>query len=139
VPPVVEAIHELTIEDLFTRRIAELMLSKKATDITIIDVRGLTDTTDFFVIGSADSDRQVKAISDAVREGLLEDDERPAYADEKEMTWIVLDYVNVVVHIFLKDRRKYYNLEKLWGDGKFTHIKDESVMSVNGTSTALRN
>jgi ribosome-associated protein len=116
--------------DLLTRRIAELMFTKKAYDVTIIDVRGLTDMTDYFVICSADSDKQVKAISDAVRDGLLLDDERPTYVDDKEMTWIVLDYVNVIVHIFQKERRAFYGLEKLWGDAKFTHLKDEQDLQL---------
>ncbi len=106
------------------------MFTKKATDVTIIDVRGLTDITDYFVICSADSDKQVKAISDAVRDGLLIDDERPTYVDDKEMTWIVLDYVNVIVHIFQKERRSFYGLEKLWGDAKFTHLKDEKELQL---------
>lgn len=116
--------------ELLTRRIAELMFTKKAYDVTIIDVRGLTDMTDYFVICSADSDKQVKAISDAVRDGLLLDDERPTYVDDKEMTWIVLDYVNVIVHIFQKERRAFYGLEKLWGDAKFTHLKDEKELQL---------
>lgn len=116
--------------ELLTRRIAELMFTKKASDITIIDVRGLTDMTDYFVICSADSDKQVRAISDAVRDGLLLDDERPTYVDDKEMTWIVLDYVNVIVHIFQKERRAFYGLEKLWGDAKFTHLKDEKELQL---------
>jgi ribosome-associated protein len=116
--------------DLLTRRIAELMFTKKAYDVTIIDVRGLTDMTDYFVICSADSDKQVKAISDAVRDGLLLDDERPTYVDDKEMTWIVLDYVNVIVHIFQKERRAFYGLEKLWGDAKITHLKDEQDLQL---------
>ncbi|MCS6988240.1 MAG: ribosome silencing factor [Chloroherpetonaceae bacterium] len=114
--------------ELLTRRIAELMFTKKAYDVTIIDVRGLTDITDYFVLCSADSDKQVKAISDAVRDGLLLDDERPIYVDDKEMTWIVLDYVNVIVHIFTKERREFYGLEKLWGDAKITRVKDEAEL-----------
>lgn len=116
--------------ELLTRRIAELMFTKKGYDVTIIDVRGLTDITDYFVLCSADSDKQVKAISDAVRDGLLLDDERPIYVDDKEMTWIVLDYVNVIVHIFTKDRREFYGLEKLWGDAKITRVEDPLALQL---------
>jgi ribosome-associated protein len=124
--------------DLLTRRIAELMFTKKASDVTIIDVRGLTDMTDFFVLCSADSDKQVKAISDAVRDGLLLDDERPSFVDDKEMTWIVLDYFNVIVHIFQKERREFYGLEKLWGDAKFTHVKDELELRLASPKKATK-
>jgi ribosome-associated protein len=120
--------------ELLPSRIAELMISKKGFDITIIDVRGKNNSIDFFVICSADSDRQVKAISDAVRDGLLEDDERPSYADDQESTWIVLDYFTVMAHIFVPDRRAFYALEKLWGDGKFTRLKDESAQTLTFVS-----
>jgi len=52
------------------------------------------------------------------------------YVDDKEMTWIVLDYVNVIVHIFQKERRAFYGLEKLWGDAKITHLKDEKDLQL---------
>lgn len=117
---------EISDSERLARRIAELALTKKATDITLLDVRTLSDAIDFFVICSADSDRQAKAICDAIYEGLLKDGEKPNHLELRELTWIVMDYITVVVHIFLRERRAFYALEKLWGDARFIHIKDEA-------------
>lgn len=117
---------EISESERLARRIAELALTKKAYDITLLDVRTLSDAMDFFVICSADSDRQVKAIADAIYEGLLEEGEKPKHLELRELTWVVMDYITVIVHIFLKERRAFYALEKLWGDARFIHIKEEA-------------
>ena len=108
------------------KKIAQFMLTKKARDVVMMDVRGLTDIADFFVIGTADSDVQVKAIADAVMDG-TEKIGSAAWHTEgvTERQWVLLDYVDVVAHVFHKDARKFYSLEKLWGDAKITEIKDE--------------
>jgi ribosome-associated protein len=108
------------------KKIAHFMLTKKARDVVMMDVRGLTDIADFFVIGTADSDVQVKAIADAVMDG-TEKLGSAAWHTEgmAERQWALLDYVDVVAHVFHKDARKFYGLEKLWGDAKITEIKDE--------------
>ena len=106
-------------------KLAELALSKKATDIKILDLRKLTTITDFFVICTAHSDVQVKAIADAIMEGSKKDGERPWHKEGMtHKTWVLLDYVEVVVHVFLNETRNFYGLEKLWGDAKIMEIKD---------------
>jgi len=106
-------------------KLAELALSKKATDIKILDLRKLTTITDYFVICTAHSDVQVKAIADAIMEGSKIDGERPWHKEGMtHKTWVLLDYVEVVVHIFLNETRSFYGLEKLWGDAKVTEISD---------------
>ena len=111
------------------KRITDLMLSKKAHDIVILDLKRLTSATDYFVICSADSDTHVKAIADAVRDGMEEFGECVwHYEGYHALRWIVLDYVDVVAHIFYKVERSFYNLERLWGDAKKTEIKEDMAM-----------
>lgn len=107
------------------KKIAQLALSKKAHDVTLMDLRKLTDMTDFFILCSADSDVQVKAIADAIVEG-TEELGMEAWHREglSHRQWVLLDYVDVVVHIFHKEVRKFYGLEKLWGDAKIEKIAD---------------
>jgi ribosome-associated protein len=108
------------------KRIADLMISKKAHNVVILDLKKLTSAADYFVICSTDSDTQVRAVADAVRDGLEESDERVwHYEGYQALKWIVLDYVDVVAHIFYKDDRSFYNLERLWGDAKKTVVKDK--------------
>ncbi len=127
---IAESVTLLDAGEVLARSAAEFALTKKATDITIMDVRTLSDSIDFFVICSADSDRQVKAISDAVFDGLADEGEKPKHIERKDLTWVVMDYIDVVVHIFLKEKRAFYNLEKLWGDAKFIRIDDHSTAAV---------
>jgi ribosome-associated protein len=109
------------------KHIADLMISKKAVDVVILDLKKLTSATDYFVICSADSDTQVRAIADAVRDGMEASNERVwHYEGYQALKWIVLDYVDVVAHIFYKDDRSFYNLERLWGDAKKTEVKDDA-------------
>ncbi|MBI3587142.1 MAG: ribosome silencing factor [Ignavibacteriales bacterium] len=108
------------------KRVAEFALSKKASDVMLMDLRKLTGPSDFFVVCSADSDTQVKAIADAVRGGTDSLDVRLWHSEGfTALSWVLLDYVDVVVHIFKKDVRSFYNLERLWGDAKITVIEDE--------------
>ncbi|MEO6696139.1 MAG: ribosome silencing factor [Ignavibacteria bacterium] len=107
-------------------QISELMLQKKGNKIVIMDLRKLTTVTDFFVICSASSDTQVKAISDFIKEGTKILDESPWHNEGyANMSWVLQDFVNVVVHIFLEDTRNFYNLEGLWADAEITEVKDE--------------
>ena len=101
------------------------MISKKAINIVILDLKKLTSATDYFVICSADSDTQVKAIADSVQDGMDELGERVWHHEGYHaMRWIVLDYVDVVVHVFHKEERSFYNLDRLWGDAKRIEVLD---------------
>ena len=102
------------------------MLSKKALHVAILDLKKLTSAADRFVICSADSDTHVKAIADAVRDGMEDLNERVwHYEGYHALRWIVLDYVDVVAHIFHKEERSFYNLDRLWGDAKRTEVTDD--------------
>ena len=81
--------------------------------------------TDFFVVCSADSDKQVKAVADAVVDGLEEEGVRVWHNEGvSQLRWVLLDYVDVVVHIFQRQVRDFYNLERLWGDAKIERVED---------------
>ncbi len=112
------------------KRIAGLALTKKANDVVTMDLRGLTSMADFFVVCSADSEIQVKAIADAVEEGLEREGTAPWHRESASSNWFLLDYVDVVLHIFHKNTRPFYNLEKLWGDAKIETVRDDDRPAV---------
>ncbi|NTW70421.1 MAG: ribosome silencing factor [Chlorobiaceae bacterium] len=112
-----DQVKEVAISELLAKRCAELALEKKCEDIKILDLRGLTSITDYFVIITADSERKSKAAAEHIVDELKEDDERPMHVEGMDsMHWILLDYVDVVVHIFMPDERRFYDLESLWSD-----------------------
>jgi ribosome-associated protein len=109
--------------------IAQIALSKKAERILEIDVRELTSITDYFIICSADTDVQVKAICDAIRKGT---DHKPYRLEGyQHLNWVLLDYIDVVVHIFRTKERNYYNIEKLWADAPTKEITDDYPTAEN--------
>lgn len=114
----------MTAEEL-SKIIVKGMEDKKASDIVVMDLRGVKNSfTDFFVICSGNSDTQIEAISDSIEETTLKFKEKPFRSEGKSnKQWILMDYVDVVAHIFLKDRRKFYGLEELWGDAKISYIE----------------
>lgn len=106
----------------------EATLSKKAVDVTVIDVRKVSGVTDFFVICTGQSDVQVRAIFEAVQEQIRDAvGERPWKKEGTDrMQWVVLDYVDVVVHIFDPERRLFYDIERLWGDAPTEHVAEDA-------------
>lgn len=111
--------------------ISEHIFSKKGFDVVIIDLRKLVTFTDYFVVCSADSDVQVKAIADQVDKALSDEGIKCWHREGlKALSWVLMDYVDVVVHIFKKDAREFYNLEKLWGDAPSKKMKDPAEKNV---------
>ena len=101
------------------RAAAEAALSKKARDLVALDLRGLEGVADYFFICSGESDVQVKAIAEAVEDRLRERGARPWHVEGLEgRRWVLLDYVELVVHVFHQRTREYYLLERLWGDAR---------------------
>jgi ribosome-associated protein len=103
------------------------MQEKKASDIVVMDLRQVKNAVaDFFVICSGSSDKQLEAISDSIDEQVFKIvKEKPWHMEGKNnKEWMILDYISVVSHIFRKDRRQFYALEKLWGDAEITVIED---------------
>ena len=108
-------------------RAARLALEKKAHDILILDLRKLTSAADCFVVCTADSDTQVKAIADHVSETLGAEGMKPWHIEGLEgRKWVLLDYVDVVVHVFYSETRDFYSLEALWGDAPSVRIDDDA-------------
>jgi ribosome-associated protein len=106
------------------RTAGKLALSKKGCDIKILKMKNLTPVCDYFVIVSGDVDIHVKAIAEAIDDGLLKLGVSPWHREgTRGGNWILLDYVDVVVHIFHKSAREFYALEKLWGDAPVETIK----------------
>jgi ribosome-associated protein len=101
-----------------TQAIATLAADKKAVDIVALDLRGIAGYTDFFLICSGNTDRQTKAIHDGIHQGMKsEHDTLPRRVEGLgEARWILMDYLDCVVHVFTPDTRDYYRLEQLWGD-----------------------
>jgi ribosome-associated protein len=99
------------------RRAARAALEKKAIDLTVLDVQGVSSVTDYFLVCSGRSAPHVKTIADAIREELKADGVRPLHTEgQPESGWVLLDYGDVLMHVFLEDTRAYYALERLWGD-----------------------
>jgi ribosome-associated protein len=109
---------------ILAKHVADLMLSKKAQDVVIMNLRGLSSVTDFFVVCSGDSDVQIKSIADAVKDGLAQEGVAVWHREVGSPNWVLLDYVDVVVHVFHKHTRPFYNLEKLWGDAEIKRVED---------------
>ncbi len=112
-----------------SKQLAEIItnhiFNKKGYDVKILDLQKLTTMSDYFVICSADSDTQVKAIADEVTKGLRDSGIRTWHTEGyRGLNWVLLDYVDVVVHVFKKESREFYNLEKLWGDAEITEVVD---------------
>ncbi|MGC8654119.1 MAG: ribosome silencing factor [Candidatus Kryptoniota bacterium] len=108
------------------RLIAKLALTKKANNVVIMDLRKLTTMTDYFVVCSGDSETQVKAIADAIMTGMEKEGQSVWHTEGFEnLQWVLLDYVDIVVHVFHNNAREFYGLEKLWGDAKVQRIYDK--------------
>jgi ribosome-associated protein len=93
-------------------------VERKGTDVTLLDLRGLTTATDWFVLVSGESDIQVRSIAERIEERLAKDfDARPWHVEGlKQTRWVLLDYVDFVVHVFHREARSFYDLDRLWGD-----------------------
>ena len=100
------------------RAIADYAADRKAIDIVQLDLRGMIGYTDYFVICTGRTERQTKAIHDAIYEGLKSAHRRLPERVEglPGARWILMDYLDVVVHVFVPDTREYYRLEQLWGE-----------------------
>ena len=106
-------------------RAAELCIERKSTDVVALDLRGVSSATDHFVIGSGTSDIQVKAIAEHVREELRKEGHRPDHVEGLSGgTWVLLDYIDFVVHVFHASARDFYQLEHLWGDAPRVEFHD---------------
>ena len=112
-------------EDAKIKRIVEILQDKKGLDITLLDLRKLTDTSDYFLLTTGTSEQHVRSLASELREKLAESGEKPWHVEGVDSgRWILLDYVHFVVHIFRQEARDFYALERLWGDAERTEFED---------------
>ena len=103
----------------FAKRVAELALEKKGIDISIIDLNGLTSSFDYFVVITGSVDQHIKALADHIRKELSREGVKPiGYEGVSNLRWVLLDFVDVVVHIFDPETRDFYKIESIWKDAK---------------------
>ena len=110
------------------KTIIELVQSKKAENIVTMDLRELSDVADFFIICTGTSSVQIKAIADEVREKMKHADNPVWHVEGYEaQKWILLDFVDVILHVFNPEARNFYSLERIWADADINKITDNSV------------
>ena len=113
---------------IFAEKISNLIFNKKGYDVKILDLRKLATFADYFVLCSADSDTQVKAIADEIDKSLRDEGIKCWHKEGyMALSWVLLDYVDVVVHIFKRESREFYNIEKLWGDAPSIEVNDPAM------------
>ena len=112
---------------------ARAALDRRANNVVVLDLRGLSSVTDFFVICSGNSDTHVEGIADIIKEKLDEHGVKLWHREgERTASWILLDYIDVMVHVFTEDTRDFYSLERLWGDAPRTTYDEEVDQSTVG-------
>jgi ribosome-associated protein len=103
---------------------AHAALDKKAIDVAVLDLQGLSTIADFFLVCSARSTTQAETIAEAIRGALRAEGVRPRHNEgSAESGWLLLDYGDVVVHVFLEETRGFYALERLWGDAPLVSVE----------------
>lgn len=107
------------------RKIVQVMDSKKAKDIRLIKIEGISSLGDYFVVASASNTTQVKAIADEVEDEMTKLGLEPNRVEGRQSAqWILMDYYDVMIHVFLDEARSFYNLERLWSDAPQLDISD---------------
>ena len=112
--------------DILAELVVKGMQEKKAADIVVMNLKSLKNAvSDYFIIASANSDTQLDAIATAIEEEVYKAVKQNPWQSEGRTNkeWVLLDYVDVVAHIFLKDKREFYALEELWGDAHIQHVE----------------
>jgi ribosome-associated protein len=112
--------HDRAIEVEMTpelRRATELASDRKAVDMMVMDLRGISNATDFFLVMSGTSDQHVRSVAEHVIEELKKEGHRPSHVEGlRAGRWVLIDYIDFIVHVFHPAAREFYQLERLWGD-----------------------
>lgn len=106
----------------FAKAAARIAADTRCSQVVVLDVRGLSPVTDFFVIGTGTSARQMRTVADAIEEYGIQQGSKPLNRSDDDH-WILLDYVDVVLHVFSEEARHFYDLESLWGEAKRVNWK----------------
>ena len=116
-----------TIADL-AQRAAAIALDNKANDVVVLSLKGVSDMTDFFVIASGTTDTHVRSLGEHIQEGLKRDGTVAHHVEGTQQgRWVLLDYVDFVVHLFHPSLRDFYQLERLWSDAQVVPITAQPV------------
>lgn len=119
-------VTRLTRNSKLFKTILEAIKDKKGEKIVSLDLKKIDEAVaDFFVLCEANSNIQVKAIADSIEDMIFQECGEKPYHVERGDNWTLVDYVNIVVHIFQRDERKFYNLEALWADAERTEHNDK--------------
>jgi ribosome-associated protein len=103
-------------------RVVDLLFDRKALDVTLLDLRGISTATDWFIVATGTSDTHVGAIADSVIDEMKKEGVRPLNVEgAREARWVLVDYFDFVLHVFHPQAREFYQLERLWGDAP-THV-----------------
>jgi ribosome-associated protein len=114
----------LTGKDILTKAV-KILDSRKAEEVTAIDIEGVSIIADYFLLASGGSNTQVKTLAEELEMKMSQEGIEPLRIEgAQSATWIIIDYGSVVVHIFHRDTRKFYNLERLWADGKTIELSE---------------
>jgi ribosome-associated protein len=125
--PVGSDAHAAEIRAL-VQRAAAILADHKAVDLVVLSLKGVSDMTDYFVIASGTSDTHVRSLGDSVQEALKKDGTSPHHVEGvTQGRWVLLDYVDFVVHLFHPSLRTFYQLERLWGDAQVVPVTAQSV------------
>ncbi|GAB4023523.1 ribosome silencing factor [Spirosoma koreense] len=125
--------HEFTAEQI-RDFVVRGMQEKKAQDIVVMDLRNVKNAIcDYFVLCSGNSDTQIDAISTSIEEEVYKASKQDPWHKEGKLNreWILLDYVDVVAHVFKKERRSFYDLEQLWGDAEIQVVEENALTTVS--------
>jgi ribosome-associated protein len=113
-------------------RAVDFLFDRKARDVTVLDLRGISSATDWFVIATGTSDTHVSALADSVIDGLKEAGTRPLNVEgARGGRWVLIDYFDFVVHVFHPAARDFYQLERLWGDAPAYPMSPDEPASAN--------
>lgn len=106
-------------------RIVDVLQDKKGLDITLMDLRDLSDAADFFVLCTGNSDQQVRTLAQEVRDQLKLEGHPPWHVEGLDTRrWVLIDYADLVVHVFRREAREFYALERLWGDAEIQRVEE---------------
>lgn len=109
------------------QRAAQLCLDLKASDVVMLDLRGVSDVTDFFIVASGTSDTHVRSVADHVQQELKKEGVRVHHVEGLQQgRWALLDFVDFVVHVFHPALRSFYQLERLWNDAQVVPVTDQT-------------
>ena len=130
-PPVSEPVVDERLGSL-----VEALQEKKGLDILLMDLRGLSDVADYFLLATGTSDLHIRSLAQEVLDRLKESDERPWHVEGVEhRRWVLIDLVDVVIHVFRPDAREFYALERLWGDAPCASFDDSWEPAASPTPT----